>query len=264
MSTFRWLVSQVLKGGLAFILACLAMLFFAHIPNTGHVPSDELLMIVLGASFSVMALYWMGEPSIWGGLTWASRAAILIGVALILTFHGRMSLRECLEGAVLIALLAVIQYVAHRHALGWFFDENGERQKVQDRKGDTVIYTPTSRDARITTEIRLRAHRRMTLLWLTPITAGLVYLTLKFHHSGPRIDEVAAGAFAFLALLGWVPVAFLELIYFVGYQDMEGARVLDPEVRRPTIEDIEGQKAYGDAHVASEGEAVSALSSRRR
>ena len=90
--------------------------------------------------------------------------------------------------------------------------------------------------------------------------APLSYAAYHFYGAHNWLVVGCAGFVDALVLLfGVLPNLLQELLYQVGYQDMAGAKVLDPEVQRRGIQEIAEQKAHGDASLADEQEAMGLL-----
>lgn len=202
----------------------------------------------------------VGNRPLWRAMLWADRIALLALAWVIWDHHTGVSKRQwAVYGAIAIVAL-ILHQVARRHAIGWVIDARGERQKVQYWNRGNAIYMPTTRSQRIVEEGTMNHERRRALLWSTVIAGsgywGFYYL---YHHHHVQWASVSALAAIFTTVVVWLPMAIYELLYQIGFQDMQGAKVLDPEPYRPGPEDVARQKAHGDADVASEAEARTAL-----
>lgn len=166
--------------------------------------------------------------------------------------------------AIAIPAAYAMQYVARRHALGWFVDERGERQKVESWGREGPLYVPTSRDMRLVEEEALKTDRRRSLLMATLIGWSCFFATVYiFATLQPHSFLLILGLFSSIPAaiyLGlWFWLAGKEMLYLIGYQDMKGAKVLDPSPARPGLAEVAAQKVHGESHLASEAEALRAL-----
>ena len=211
-------------------------------------------------------MHWnWGVPDYWRMLLWADRAALVW-----LAWWGWTQGAPLLEhwrwaeyGAVVIAAIA-FHHIARQHALGWFTDANGERQKVMHWNRGFPIYRATTRSQRLVEEAEMKQDRRTRLLWSTVTGWPLLYCArLLGQHGHHTLSVVANVVGGFIVLVVWLPFLFTELLYQLGYQDMQGAKVLDPAPYRPGPEAVAQQKAHGDADIASEAEARDLLRGRR-
>jgi hypothetical protein len=194
---------------------------------------------------------------------WGTRAAIVALGLLAWRYHAAESFAGWFVVGGSIAALLFVHQLLRRQVLGWFTDAHGERQKAEGVNRDSVVYTPTTRSKRIVEEVSERSDRRKTLLWSTPVVGGLVYFAIRARQDGSTEFFWASVFFAALFSIVWLPALAREVLYLVGYQDLKGAKVLDPAPRRPGIGDVERQKVHGNASLASEDEAADLLNPRR-
>lgn len=205
-------------------------------PNSTEDRSDfgiaKLIFLGFGVLFTIGGLYSAGD----GDIVLAARA---LGEALFLGF--------CC-------------WIARRYELGWFIDANGERQKVNGINRGRVFYVPTTWDLRSAEEFEFRRERRIGLTILAFYVAiELDALDNVLHAAHPNavavlllICGVVTGP---LALFMLAVLIVREAAYLLGYQDMKGAKVLDPEPRRMGLDAVTAQKALGDAQFATPAEA---------
>ena len=194
---------------------------------------------------------------------WALVAALALLAWLIWALHGHLTGRRWAEvGAAAVAGL-VFHQIARRHAIGWVIDVNGERQKVLHWNRGYPVFVPTSRGQRIVEEAEMNHQRRRALLWSTLIAGsgyfGFYYL---YDHHHVQWAGVSALVAMFVTVVAWLPMAVYELLYQIGFQDMKGAKVLDPEPYRPGPDEVARQKVHGDADVATQAEARDLLGGR--
>ena len=119
-----------------------------------------------------------------------------------------------------------------------------------------VLISMIPREERMNEELRTLVRRRQLLattggLFLATVVA-LMYVRNHYLLYLAAIAAVAAG----FAFLGYV---IKELAYLAGAQFIPGAKVLEPDVPRSGKEAVRDQKAYGDANVATEAEALDLL-----
>lgn len=202
----------------------------------------------------------------WPRARWAARAAILAEAVFLWFAHDQLSVVEWAVAAGVLALLVLAHYVAHRHALGWIIDEDGERQKVDHLVRGRPIFTPTTWKQRLVDEGVLRSERRAALGWsllfAVPIASAAYWLWSeqpKYKLGAEGLAVVAGLILAIRVLPNLLP----ELLYLAGYQDMRGHKVLDPEVRQPDKYDVAREMAHGDASLAGELEALGFLQKGR-
>jgi hypothetical protein len=151
----------------------------------------------------------------------------------------------------------------------YIIDEHGERQRVIAWNRGQPVYDPKTWQQRIHEEAILRRQRRFYLVISAPFVIGPIWLCVWAYDNTIALVWSAtfwlalfvAGPFAVRYFL---PALFGEIGYQLGYQGMQGAKVLDRQPKvRPGREVVEEQKAHGDARVASEAEALKLLNSRK-
>jgi hypothetical protein len=243
--------------------AALFLFWFCSILVRGYHPAP-----VMGSLDNQLpgALYWFGgfgvlmlcfgfDQSFWEGLVWLSRGLIAITLLCATLYYRSASGTQWIEAAALIVALLVVHHLARRQVVGWVIDEHGERQKVEYTNRGHVFFKPTSWDQRMAREPVLRRQRRITLLWSTPVLMALIWAALQLYHPPDNwIWAMVVGAFALMTFVYWIEPAVTEGLYLGGFQDMKGAKVLDPEPVRPGLADVAAQKAHGDARMAKEDE----------
>lgn len=196
----------------------------------------------------------------WHLITWGLRA---FAVALAYICYLAAKIGDFHEIPITVAVivgLLVAQHFASRQAKGWIVDDHGERQKVEHWNGNTAIYVPTNRNARIIEEGVESSRRRKELFWfgLTGIPLGYFAYTDWANSDGGWIYPIVGVIAAFLLVrFGWA--LFREIFYLTGFQDMQGARVMDVTVSKPGLREVAEQKVHGDARAASGAEANSIL-----
>ncbi|HEY0466578.1 MAG TPA: hypothetical protein VGC79_20360 [Polyangiaceae bacterium] len=193
--------------------------------------------------------------TIWGGFVCLG----VIGTA----EWPQLTTRKFLALAAVAAVLAVTQYAARLQARGWVIDERGERQKVNYWLGDTAIYTPTTRSQRVVDEGVTRQERRRNLFVGAAAFAASAAATwwIWIYHQHDMLVLLFIPAIGGLVYGAGMLVgqSTLELLYLTGFQHMKGAKVRDPEPPKPGLDEVRQQKAHGDAHLASEDEALALL-----
>jgi len=200
-------------------------------------------------------------------VTWLLRLAILGGAFLAWGAFEADNYRRAVAYAGMAALAFGLQRAARRQALGWIIDEGGERQKVTHWSRGYPIFVPTSRGQRLVEEAETKSTRRKRLLWFGlpgwGLTLWAYYLWPVTGKSDPI--HVLFGMNAFFGgifLAPWFLELGLELLYLSGWQDMKGAKVLDPPSPRPGLDNVMQQKVHGEGRVASEEEALALLNPR--
>jgi hypothetical protein len=207
---------------------------------------------------------WTFRSVFWWTMTWLLRLGLLF---LAFAVWGSLQQSRWLLAAETAGILLVVfglQRVARRQALGWIIDDNGERQKVSRWNRGHAIFTPTTRDQRLIEEAQLRDERRKKLLWMGAVSGGLSALAW---YAWPHIrtsDVLAmlfglACLFGSFAVIGWFANFLNELLYLSGWQDMQGAKVLDRAPSRPGLDEVAQQKTHGAGRIANEAEALAIL-----
>ena len=201
--------------------------------------------------------------NIWRATLWADR----IGLVLLAWWGWRHFARFRTSDFVLVGALAVggvlFHQVARSHALGWVIDDNGERQKVTHWIRGQPVYFPTTRSQRTIEEAEMNHDRRRALFWSAVIGWPLLYAGgFLYRHHHPTLSIAAYVVGWFTVLLVFAPQLFGEVLYQFGYQDMQGAKVLDPEPYRAGPADVARQRVHGDADVATAAEARDLLRGR--
>jgi len=169
-------------------------------------------------------------------------------------------------GAIIVALLLASHFGSRRRR--YVIDEHGERQRVIAWNRGQPVYDPKTWQQRIHEEAILRRQRRMRLIGLGPFCLGPAYAGYWLFENSVAGTFLFGAPMLFMAFaIGvryFIPDLFAEIAYQLGYQGMQGAKVLDRQPRvQPGREVVETQKAHGDARLASESEALSALNSRK-
>jgi type IV secretion system protein VirD4 len=221
-------------------------------------PALTVGVLVFSGLGALLGLFGLREPRRSAPL-WAVRGSM----AFLMTFAAASFYGERWQHGVVASLLLagglVLHQAAYRYRLGWMVDGRGERQKVTAMVGSQAIYTPTSWSERIVEQAEISSKRRRTLLWTTPVLALVAALIWYLHERKLWLPEILVAAAALTVPLRWLVAAWQEVLFLAGYQDMKGARVLDPEPKRPGIIDVEGQKVHGHVELATEAEANRAL-----
>lgn len=258
----RFVVGLVLAG-LAGLAALGLIAPFHPTPNgQGFDLRPPLETLGLGAFAAYAVAIAFGRPP-WCRLLWSIRAALVFLAGLGWAYWRSATWREGLVCAGLVIAGLILHHIAHRHALGWIIDSTGERQKVDHLNRGQAIFTPTTRNQRLVEEATVKSQRRKDLAWALAFGGGLGYLAYSLYKPDQWGLAALAGSFGGLFLLfGVLPRLIGELFYQLGYQDMKGAKVLDPEPKRPGVEDVARQKAHGDASIAGEAEALNLLKPR--
>jgi hypothetical protein len=164
------------------------------------------------------------------------------------------------------AMLGSIIYAKYRKQPRYIRDERGERQRVISWSRGQPVYTPKTWQQRVQEEVLLRRERRKAILAFL-IAAGICGgLAAAVQDTSPPLSAAIIAVFAVgsLPTIGtWLPALWQEALYQLGYQGIEGAKVLDKAPKPPPgREAVEAQKAHGDARLASEAEALSLLNPR--
>jgi hypothetical protein len=199
----------------------------------------------------------------WPAVRWSARALLLELAFVAWRFWSLAGWRELLTWLGLLAGALLLHHVAHRLALGWWVDRNGERQKVNHRNRGHVVFVPTTRTQRITEEVLARSKRRKHIFWLALIGGPLGYFTYGQAATVEWGLAIPLGFFASFALIPLACEALTELLYLSGYQDMHGAKVLDPVPVKPGLREVAAQMAHGDARIAGEQESHALLGGER-
>jgi hypothetical protein len=259
----RFIVGSAIAAGAGFFL----LGFFEELPVPDHRAHGFSFAAPLGvmalAGVAVFGVLMAFSAPFWRRVLWAVRVMILAVLILGWQFYPGTTAEQWGVAAGLLIALLVAHFVAHRYALGWIIDERGERQKVDHWNRGHAIFTPTTRSERIVKEGLRRNERRWRLAWSTPLFGGAAWLTWHFYKGDSPFAAIVPGLFALMFGLIWIETLISELLYIVGYQDMDGHKVLDKPAKRRGVEDVSRQKAHGDATVASEEEALGFLNSRR-
>ena len=165
-----------------------------------------------------------------------------------------------LELAGLGAAIFAVAKFAKRQSYGWIVDAQGQRQKVDDINRGRAIYHPTTWKERIIVEASEKQARRKNIGWAFTWTVLLWAVAWSIYRENTIGDLIPlALGFAIVGCMSAVPLLYLlakEIVYQSGFQDVQGAQVLDAQPIHPGLDDVAGQKAHGDARVATEDEAV--------
>jgi hypothetical protein len=192
----------------------------------------------------------------WSATAWALRGLLAVLGYCVYEGHNVWRVDDWIALSCLVGLALVGQHIAHRHALGWIVDAQGERQKVEHFNRGNAVYKPTTHAERIALEATLTAKRRRTMVLaalLGGIPAFCAWYMLGTSYSTLALVAGLIGA-PFLLVAAWE--LLVEAAYLWGNQDMRGAKVLDAAPVKPGLIDIEGEKVHGDAPFASEDEAL--------
>jgi hypothetical protein len=146
-------------------------------------------------------------------------------------------------------------------------DERGERQRVIEWNRGQPVYDPKTWQQRLHEEVIVRRDRRKWI-WGGLFWAGLVLaITAWLDQFGSIVSTYVFWCLAVSSapIVGkFIPAVLQEIAYQLGYQGMQGAKVLDGQPKaQPGREVVEEQKAHGDARVASEAEALHLLNARK-
>lgn len=183
------------------------------------------------------AAAWAVGAREWQILLWVDRAALAGAAWKSWQLHGALKGRWGWL-AFLAVVLLIHHHIARRHALGWIIDASGERQKVERWNGGVAIVKPTTRAQRLIEQAGLRHIRRKGLLWSSIVGWPLAYVGhILIQHGQQALGDIAYVASLSAILIVWLPMAIYELLYQIGFQDMKGAKVLDPEPHRPGFDD---------------------------
>ena len=177
---------------------------------------------------------------------------------------GFLAVAAAVAGAVLFFF---VQREMRKIALGFVYDERGERQKVEIRDGDNFIFTPTSHHQRTIEEAVEKKTRRRDLIGYGIFGWGSAYITVLASTSNSPMKFVficIPGLLAATLLAIWLRSFFLEIAYQLGYQGMKGAKVLDPAPIRPGLREVAQEKAHADGRVATEDEAEALLMTKKK
>jgi hypothetical protein len=260
--------------GLRFIagaaLACLAagvaldiLLAFNPAPNGQGLDLQQPMAALGLGTVAAYAMTWALGRRRWRRMLWTIRADLVILAGMAWAYWQAATWVEGLVLAGCVVAGLILHHVAHRHALGWIIDSHGERQKVEHLNRGNAIFTPTTRSQRLVEEAASKDMRRKVLVVTLVLGGGLSYLAVYLYNPAHWEYAVIPAVFGGLLLLWALPNLLGELLYQLGYQDMKGAKVLDPEPTRPGIEDVAQQMAHGDATVADQNEALNLLNPRR-
>ncbi|MEI9990192.1 MAG: twin-arginine translocation signal domain-containing protein [Rhizomicrobium sp.] len=207
------------------------------------------------------------STNFWQQVTGYTRGAIAVFLLL--------SISAAVNGAFLPTMIFVgllcgavsIYPFVRRQSLGWIIDERGERQKVEHVNRGQPIYSPTTHKQRVEQEAVVKADRRRDLLQMSAATAIAAGIAVGIFATKPFGVWWLAGGLAALAaispLISALRLAAVEVVYQSGFQDIPGAKVLDPSPLRAGLGQVAEQKAHGSGRVASEEEALAALKSKR-
>jgi len=205
------------------------------------------------------------EPSnraraFWSTTVWLARGWLL-GIAITAwRYHNGAGLHEALSWTAMFVGGLIAHQIAHRQALGWWIDDRGERQKVLAFSRGYVIHGQrTTYLQRIAEEQATRTARRWRIFWF-----GLVSLPPGYFawQQMCAADWALAVPVGLLSLYALVPLAWnleAELLYLAGWQDMEGAKVLDPPPGRPGLDAVYAQQVFGAVPLPGEAESISIL-----
>ena len=148
-------------------------------------------------------------------------------------------------------------------------DERGERQYVKFWNRGQPVYTPKTWQQRVQEEAALRSKRNWTFLWSAPLTFGPLYLAYQAVEAHNPLLAIVTWPLALelalpVGLIFFLPTLLQQILYEVGYQGMDGAKVTDKQPKPPPGRDlVETQKAHGDARLAGEHEAHALLNSKK-
>lgn len=172
-----------------------------------------------------------------------------------------------LGGYVLLAGIAGAIFVAVRRRMRprYITDERGERQRVISWNRDQPVYDPKTWHQRVFEEVAVRRERRKWLFGTAPLVIGPLWLDYAANNwllggLGGMLTVTSALPASFF----FIPALVKEVAYQLGYQGMQGAKVLDKQpTAQPGREVVETQKAHGDARLAGEDEALRLLASKK-
>jgi hypothetical protein len=210
---------------------------------------------------------WTPQDAAWWATTWVLRLAVLLCAFLAWGAFERGGYWSAATYAGMAALALWLQRATRRQALGWFTDDNGERHKITHWNRGHPIYVPTSRGQRLVEEAETKSHRRKLLLWLGLFGWGFaIWANYLWPRYGPSAGInglfYVTVYFGGLLLFLWFLELGMELLYLSGWQDMKGAKVLDPPSPRPGLDNVMQQKVHGEGRVATEEEALALLNPR--
>ncbi len=167
------------------------------------------------------------------------------------------------------ALLGYGAWWRQKYRPRYITDENGERQRVIKWSRGIPVYSPKTWRQRVHEEAILRSKRRWAILASAPFVIGPIwvayeaYIQKSFWLGAAVYPVLLYGAMPF-AIFYFVPNFLKEVLYQLGYQGMDGAKVMDKQPQaQPGRELVEAQKAHGDAQLASEAEALALLTTRK-
>jgi hypothetical protein len=146
-------------------------------------------------------------------------------------------------------------------------DEHGERQRVIAWNRGQPVYDPKTWQQRVHEEAVVGRKRRSNLLgafFLLAVVVGFGLWVGQYSHA-LMVLLLWGGGVGIIGLLAiGMPALVKEIAYQLGYQGMQGAKVLDAKPPPPPGRElVEQQKAHGDARVAGEAEALSLLRSKK-
>ncbi len=152
----------------------------------------------------------------------------------------------------------VLLTAAQKQALKWHFDEEtGEYHRVLNRRGGKVLYQAET-DAQRSLEREQRAFRRKVSGWTFVLGAALTPLFFWL----AKINSASSAVWVLGFLCGAAGLGcFGSLGSWLGAAEMELGDTVGPAPVRPRgKEEVEKQKAYGDAGAASVDDIHAALS----
>jgi hypothetical protein len=171
-------------------------------------------------------------------------------------------------GALLfVAFLWVKSILRNLFRPRYITDERGERQRVITWHRGQPVYDPKTWQQRIYEEAILSRKRRLKIIGSFGILVPWVGVAIWLARYGALFPYIMIWGgivgIAQLLVIG-LPALFQEILYQMGHQGIQGAKVLDKQPAAPPgREQVETQKAHGDAQLASEAEALALLKPRR-
>ncbi len=252
-SVIRGIVNLALAGGL--LVAAYFMLrgfhgetFYPAIP----LQKPLVAALMLGMAGALIAdVFYANEHY---SRRWGARFA-LVGLAIVaLLYQPYFTIHGWVVWTLFVAILVFMHHACGRFALGWFWDEYGELQKVEHVANGQALYRASTWQKRVSDEKTCADERREKLLIFGLPAAILAAITLTAWQDHTWWLAGLAGLFAIpFAIQAAVP-AFLTLLVFLCYPDVPGARVLDPEPIRPGLRDVMAQDVYSHPKIADEAD----------
>jgi hypothetical protein len=194
---------------------------------------------------------------IWGSMfePWREpTASILVAMNLWVVFRMSLALGPAAQDRVRRKFQTAAQANASTFRIGgvkWSISD-GEFRRVIYANENAILHHNESWAFRRQSQLETERRRRRFIFWSIPVAilGGVAWHINQAAGIGSAVTSAA------LIVGGW-SVA-MECLYQSGFQRMKGAMVLDRRIASSDREEVEEQKAHGDARLATELEVQAA------